>query len=100
MALKEVWYGSYGPFLYDTDDAYPDGVSHEPVHEFDIPTEPGSGASKEYVDQVMQAHLEADNPHPQYMTQPGYYPSDHERRGRLFEVDDHHNPRINYVETR
>jgi hypothetical protein len=91
--IKEVWYGSIGPFLYDDEDTYPDGAHHSPVHEIFMPTESGDVASKEYVDSVMEQHLLDPNPHPQYVLDEVVPSSDHERRGRLFEVDNHHNPR-------
>ena len=94
MTVKGVYYGSIGPLLFDNADLYPDGKPFEEVHEFDLPIEPSSAATKEYVDRVMEDHLLATNPHPQYQQLEDYFPSDHERRGRLFEVDTRHNPRI------
>lgn len=101
MAIKEVWYGSIGPFLFDTDNEYPDGKPHEPVHEFELPTEPGSAASKEYVDGVMQDHLDAPDPHTQYQMKAGVFTDSDRQRGRGTETEQRHgSARIYYSENR
>ena len=91
--IKEVWYGSIGPFLYDDEDTYPDGDNFSPVHIFYPPVNPSDSATKEYVDGVMAQHLLEPNPHPQYVLDELVPSSDHERRGRLFEIESRHNPR-------
>ena len=89
MTIREVWYGSLGPLLFDDDDQYPDGAYHAPVYEFYPPINPSDAATKEYVDSVMAEHEATDDPHPQYVKLEGFDPTGRDR-GRGTEQEQRH----------
>ncbi len=58
MAVREVWFGSFGPFLYDDTDTYPDGTAKQGVYAETMkvttaPTSADDVARKDDVDGVI-----------------------------------------------
>jgi len=93
MTVREVWYGSVGPFLYDDEDLYDDGEPFEAIHGF------GTANSQDLED-TMQDHLDAFDPHPQYQMKSGVFAESERQRGRGVEIDQRHNPRYANIENR
>lgn len=72
MAVREVWLGSIGPFLYDDADTYPDsstltGLRAESIKINEAPTDPDHAVRLVDIPaDSLPAHLLAADPHTQY----------------------------------